>query len=71
MKRYWEIIADNLKKGGWSLGYVSAMDGNGQNDLDCRCTPRRKAFRCGGIGESLDCLLLGWPCGAVYIVRFR
>jgi hypothetical protein len=28
--KYWEIIADNLKKRGWSLGYVSAMDANGQ-----------------------------------------
>ena len=26
MKRYWEIIADNLKKRGWSLGWVSAVD---------------------------------------------
>jgi hypothetical protein len=24
------IIADNLKKGGWSLGYVSAIDSNGR-----------------------------------------
>jgi len=24
--KYWEIIADNLKKAGWSLGYVSAID---------------------------------------------
>jgi hypothetical protein len=23
---YWEIIADNLKKAGWSLGWVSAVD---------------------------------------------
>jgi hypothetical protein len=23
---YWEIIARNLKKAGWSLGYVSAVD---------------------------------------------
>jgi hypothetical protein len=22
----WEIIADNLKKAGWSLGWVSALD---------------------------------------------
>jgi hypothetical protein len=22
----WEIIADNLKKAGWSWGYVSAID---------------------------------------------
>jgi len=24
----WEIIADNLKKAGWSLGWVSALDSN-------------------------------------------
>jgi hypothetical protein len=24
--KYWEIIARNLKKRGWSLGYVSAVD---------------------------------------------
>ena len=23
---YWEIIAENLKKGGWSLGWVSVLD---------------------------------------------
>jgi hypothetical protein len=28
--KYWEIIADNLKKGGWSLGYVSAVDCEGR-----------------------------------------
>ena len=28
--KYWEIIADNLKKRGWSLGYVSAIDSSGQ-----------------------------------------
>src|SRR4029077_6580479 len=28
--KYWEIIADNLKKAGWSLGYVSAVDSNGR-----------------------------------------
>ncbi len=27
---YWEIIAGNLKKRGWSLGYVSAIDPNGR-----------------------------------------
>jgi hypothetical protein len=30
MKYYWEITADNLKKAGWSLGYVSAVDCEGQ-----------------------------------------
>jgi hypothetical protein len=28
--KYWEIIADNLKKTGWSYGYVSAIDCNGR-----------------------------------------
>ena len=28
--KYWEIIADNLSKAGWSLGYVSAVDSNGR-----------------------------------------
>jgi hypothetical protein len=28
--KYWEIIADNLKKAGWSLGYVSAVDRDGR-----------------------------------------
>jgi hypothetical protein len=28
--KYWEIIADNLSKAGWSLGYVSAVDSCGR-----------------------------------------
>jgi len=28
--KYWEIIAGNLKKRGWSLGYVSAIDSEGR-----------------------------------------
>jgi hypothetical protein len=28
--KYWEIIADNLKKAGWSLGYISAVDSEGR-----------------------------------------
>jgi hypothetical protein len=28
--KYWEIIADNLKKAGWSWGCVSAIDPNGR-----------------------------------------
>jgi hypothetical protein len=27
--KYWEIIADNLSKAGWSWGYVSSVDLNG------------------------------------------
>ena len=28
--KYWERIADNLKKAGWSLGWISAVDSAGQ-----------------------------------------
>jgi hypothetical protein len=28
--KYWEIIADNLKRRGWSLGWVSALDSQGR-----------------------------------------
>jgi hypothetical protein len=28
--KYWETIAHNPKKAGWSLGYVSAIDSNGR-----------------------------------------
>ena len=27
--KYWETIADNLSRAGWSWGYVSAIDSNG------------------------------------------
>ena len=30
VKRYWEIITDNLSKAGWSLGCLSAVDSNGR-----------------------------------------
>jgi hypothetical protein len=30
VKRYWEIIADNLSKARWSWGCVSAIDSNGR-----------------------------------------
>jgi hypothetical protein len=28
--KYWETVADNLSKAGWSLGWVSALDCEGQ-----------------------------------------
>jgi hypothetical protein len=28
--KYWEIIADNLSKAGWSLGWVSALNLEGR-----------------------------------------
>jgi hypothetical protein len=27
---YWEMIADNLSKAGWTLGWVSAIDSTGR-----------------------------------------
>jgi len=30
VKYYWEVIADNLKKAGWSWGWVSAVDLRGR-----------------------------------------
>ena len=30
VKNYWEIIADNLSKAGWSCGCVSAVDCEGR-----------------------------------------
>ena len=30
MKRYWEMIADNLHNAGWSLGWLSALDDYGR-----------------------------------------
>ena len=30
MKRYWELVADNLYDAGWSLGWVSALDREGR-----------------------------------------
>jgi hypothetical protein len=26
----WEVVADNLKRAGWSLGWVSAVDSHGR-----------------------------------------
>jgi hypothetical protein len=28
--KFWQVIADNLSKAGWSWGYVSAIDSNGR-----------------------------------------
>jgi len=30
VKRYWEIIADNLSKAGWSWGCVATVDSEGR-----------------------------------------
>jgi hypothetical protein len=33
--KYWEIIADNLSKAGWSLGWVFCGGSRRANNLDC------------------------------------
>jgi hypothetical protein len=33
--KYREIVADNLHKAGWSLGWVSTIGSKGTNNLDC------------------------------------
>ena len=43
---YWEIIADNLDKAGWSYGYVSALGSARPRDLDRGRAWLRKTLRC-------------------------
>ena len=42
--KYWEIIADNLKKAGWSYGYVSAVDSEGRTIWIADAHRDRKQF---------------------------
>jgi hypothetical protein len=42
--KYWEIIADNLKKRGSSLGWVSAIDSNGRTIWIADADRHRKRF---------------------------
>src|SRR5258705_501819 len=41
--KYWEIIADNVSKAGWSWGWVSALDLEGQTTwvVDARFDPAK------------------------------
>jgi hypothetical protein len=41
--KYWEIIADNLHKAGWSWGWVSALDAHGRTIwiVDAHCDGKR------------------------------
>ena len=51
--KYWEIIADNLSKAGWSWGCVSAIDSDGRTiwiadahrDDGKRCLEREREGR--------------------------
>ena len=85
--RYWEIIADNLSKSiRLELGSTSQRLIPRSNDLDCRCTSRRRkavsscvrrrfSVYCGGhalrrVRESND-LLLSNSCNSLAILRCK
>ena len=42
--KYWEIIGDNLHHGGWSLGWVSAIDFQGRTTWIVDAHGYRKRF---------------------------
>jgi len=44
--KYLEIIADNLHKAGWSLGWASALDLEGRTIWIVDAHGYRKRFRC-------------------------
>jgi hypothetical protein len=44
--KYWEIIADNLSKAGWSWGCVSAIDSNGRSGLRMHIATTENASLC-------------------------
>ena len=45
--KYWEIIADNLSKAGWSWGCVSALDlQGGQSGLQTRIAATESVSLC-------------------------
>jgi hypothetical protein len=48
----WKIIADNLSKAGWSWGWVSAVDSEGDEDA---CRQRQYACNNSRDGKSGDC----------------
>jgi hypothetical protein len=52
--KYWEIIADNLSKAGWSWGCVSALDREGgQSGLLMRIAAMESASLCEPMKSSL------------------
>ena len=59
--KYWEIIADNLSKAGWSLGWVSAVDSEGRQIwiVDAHGV---KAFHCAPWDLRIICCSAWNPC---------
>jgi hypothetical protein len=46
--RYWEIIADNLSKAGWSWGCIATVDRDGQTIfvIDAHCDNGKRFVVC-------------------------
>jgi len=44
--RYWEIIADNISKAGWSWGCIAAVDRDGRIIWVAAGIAITQAFRC-------------------------
>jgi hypothetical protein len=54
--KYWEIIADNLSKAGWSWGCVSAVGCNGQTSgLLTRIATMESIWLCGPMKADCVC----------------
>src|SRR6266536_4588474 len=65
--KYWEIIADNLSKGGWRWGCVSAIDCNGRTILVADAYRARKSPLTSRISRTncrSGCLTARW--GEIY-----
>jgi len=62
--KYWEIIADNLSKAGWSWGCVSALDSKGRTiwiaDAHRGVHQRSRSFA----PENQRLMALGWVLAA-------
>jgi hypothetical protein len=51
-KYYWEIVANNLSKAGWSWGRIGSDRCMGRSDFLLFGTPARLVFACPGVGGS-------------------
>ena len=64
--KYWEIIADNLSKAGWSWGCVSAIDSHGRTIwiADAHRGDGKHGFRRTRVPESAEPLEEGLSAAA-------
>jgi len=66
--KYWEIIADNLSKAGWSWGCVATVDSNGRTIFvaDAHCDDGKR-FLCVRMKNSQ----LLWNSNQLFDLRFE